>query len=126
MVTVTFNGHDECLDSIEEFGAALDRLDAHPKFELWLNAESGVAMSMLRNGEHAFLMYLRFEGDSRFVSRGSETGDPVRYTLSNGQVDEYPRSCCVPIETCYQALAYFFVNGGMRPEWVAWVESSEQ
>lgn len=98
MVTLTLNGHDERLGSIEEFGAGLDRFDAHPTFELWLNAENGVAMSMLRNGEHAFLMYLRFDGDSGFVSRGSETGDHVRYTLSNGQVGEYPRSWCIPLE----------------------------
>jgi hypothetical protein len=79
---------------------------------------------MLRNGKHAFLMYLRVSGDSGFVSVGSSEQDvPVQYRLSNGQVDEYPNAWCLPVEQCYKALAYFFVNDGQRPEWVAWRKS---
>lgn len=80
-------------------------------------------MCMLRNGGHAFLMYLRFPGDSGFVSVGDANDETlVRYTLSNGQIDEYPQSWCVPVEQCFKALAAFFVNDGQRPEWIAWHE----
>lgn len=123
MVIVTFNGREERPGSIEEFGFSLDRYDTQPLFELWLVASNGTAMSMLRNNEQAFLMFLRHPGDSGFVSQGVEAGTPVQYTLSNGQVDEYPQSWCIPLEKCYQALAFFFVNDGMQPGWVSWNES---
>jgi hypothetical protein len=122
MIIVTFNGTEELMYQIEVFGAALDRFDAQPVFELWLNVPGGPSMSMLRNGVHAFLMYLREFGDSGFVSVGEEADGSVSYTLGNGQVDEHPRSWCIPLEKCYQALAFFFVNDGMRPEWLRWEE----
>jgi hypothetical protein len=124
MIIVTFNGTEELMNEIDEFGAALDRFDAQLIFELWLNAPGGASMSMLRNSQHAFLMYLREFGDSGFVSVGEEAAD--MYTLSNGQMDEYPRSWCSPLEECYKALAYFFVNDGMRPEWLQWHERAER
>lgn len=108
---------------IEEFGEALDRFDAQPAFELWLNVPGGASMSMLRNGKHAFLMYLREPGDSGYVSVGDAADGSVQYTLGNGQVDEYPRSWCISLETCYMALAFFFVNDRMRPERLRWQEA---
>ena len=66
--------------------------------------------------------YLREFGDSGFVSVGEKADGSVSYTLGNGQVDDYPRSWCIPLEKCYQALAFFFVNDGMRPEWLQWQE----
>lgn len=126
MIAVSFNGAEEDIGSIEALGIALDRYDRTAKFELWLSARgpAGQSICMLRNGEHAFLMYLRFPGDSGFVSAGvSAAEDQVEYTLSNGQIDAHPSSWCIPVEQCYKALAYFFVNEGLRPEWVAWHES---
>jgi hypothetical protein len=70
VITVTFNRDITRLGTIEEFSAALDRFDAHSEFELWLNAESGAAMSMMRNSTNAFLVYLKCSGDSAFVSNG--------------------------------------------------------
>jgi hypothetical protein len=88
----------------------------HAEFELWLSVVEGPSLCMLRNGDHAFLMYLRFPGDSGFVSGGgADIGAHVQYKLSTGQIDEYPQSWCVPVEQCFKALAYFFVNGGATP-----------
>jgi hypothetical protein len=79
---------------------------------------------MLRNGDNAWLMYLRFEGDSGSVTHGPHHGDETcAYTLANGQVDEYPRSWCVPIEQCYEAIAHFFRNDGARYDLVAWQDT---
>jgi hypothetical protein len=124
MVDITFNGKSHAITSIEEFGGALDQFNRDSKFELWAYVPDGPSMCMLRNGPHAWLMYLRFEGDAGFVSRGdlSKTGD-ISYTLSNGQVDQYPLSWCIELERCYQALAYFFVNAGAQPDWIARQES---
>jgi hypothetical protein len=124
VTTISFNGADEDICSIEALGAALDRFDMQEKFELWVSENEGPSLCMLRNGEHAFLMYLRFSGDSGFVSIGEAAADStVEYPLSNGQRDEYPASWCIPVEQCYKAVAYFFVNEGKRPEWLAWHES---
>lgn len=125
MIAVSFNGSREDVGSVEAFGIALNRYDGFSHFELWLSCvPEGPSISMLRSGEHAFLMYLRFSEDSGFVSAGSSgPSTQVEYTLSNGQVDTYPSCWCIPVEQCYKALSYFFANEGQRPEWVAWHES---
>lgn len=121
---VTFQGVEHPCKTIEDFGVALDNFDVEPQFELWLKEPKGPAVCMLRNGVNAWLMYLRHEGDSGFTSLGdAQRSDAVNYRLSNGQTDEYPAAWCVPVEQCYKALAYFFVNSGLRPEWLAWRES---
>ena len=74
MVTVRFNDQPESIASIEDFGIALDRFDRSPKFEIWLSVEGGPSICMLRNGKHAWLMYLRFEGDSGFVPNADPDG----------------------------------------------------
>ena len=123
MLTVTFNGEFQSITSIDDFGLALDRFDRFNQFELWVSVEGGPSMRMLRNGRHAWLMYLRFQDDSGLVSQG-KTSAPgmVPYVLANGQVDEYPLAWCIDVEQSYKALAYFFVNEGAQPSWVHWHE----
>jgi hypothetical protein len=117
----SFNGAEEKIRTVESLGIALDRFDKQHRFELWASLSEGSSLCMLRNGEHAFLIYLRFPGDSGFVSGGKVAADSViEYQLSNGQLDEYPASWCISTEQCYKAIAYFFVNQGRRPEWLAW------
>jgi hypothetical protein len=121
MVAVIFNGQREDISSIEQFGQALDKFDRNSNFELWLSVQDGASICMLRNKRHAWLMYLRFEGDSGFVSQGhSACAGVASYKLANGQTDEYPLTWCIEVEQCYKALAYFFVNGGAKPDWVSW------
>jgi hypothetical protein len=123
VIDVSFNGTPVSARSIEEFGSALDIFDREQQFELWVSHNDGPSMCMLRSGDDAFLMYQRFEGDPGYVSkRNSASPAVVKYRLSNGQVDDYPASWSLPIEQCYQAMAYFFVNDGLRPDWVQWVE----
>jgi hypothetical protein len=124
VIKVSFNGLQKPVSSIEDFGVALDEFDEAGRFELWLSCPGGPSIRMLRSGENAFLMYLRHEGDSGFVSRGDQScSAAASYALSNGQTIKYPRSACIDVETCYQALAYFFVNEGVRPDWVSWDEA---
>ena len=121
MVQLTFNDLPQAVASVEALGLALDRFDAAPRFELWISVPSGPSMCMLRNGDRAWLMYLRENGDSGFVSLGDPKRNGVEhYTLSNGQVDEYPLAWCIDLEQCYKAIAYFFVNEGARPDWLTW------
>ena len=123
MVTIEFNGKRVAATSIEQFGSALETFDVESQFELWLSWPDGPSICMLRNGFDAFLMCLRFSGDSGVVSKGdSSNSGSVKYRLKNGQTDEYPASYSIPLEECYKALAYFYVNDGVRPDWVHWEE----
>ncbi|MCY1236227.1 hypothetical protein D9M72_488730 [compost metagenome] len=103
---------------------ALDLIQSTSRFELWVSVPDGPSMCMLRNGENAWLMYLREPGDSGFRS----SGDPHRpglgvFTLSNGQVDEYPLAWCIDVAHCRQALVDFRDRNGARPESITWCES---
>ena len=91
--------------------------------EIWLNIENGPAICCLKNGEDAFLMYLREVGDSGFYVL-SERADDVKleFELSNGQVDSYPADMTVSFNLAKKALKYFYVCQGMLPE-IQWVEA---
>lgn len=95
---------------------SVERTDRSPQLP------AGPAMTLLRSGSDAWLMYLREPGDSGFRTNGDDTRQGnASYRLSNGQLDEYPLAWCIDIEQCYQAIAYFCVNEGAKPKWVAWV-----
>jgi hypothetical protein len=124
MVEITYDGNPMQVRSIEELDAVLVQSEHQPRFELWASVPSGPSMAMLRNEDNAWLMYLRFNGDAGFVSQGdlTKTGK-TSYVLANGEVGEYPLAWCIDLERCYQAVMYFFVNNGAKPEWIAWHES---
>lgn len=122
MIEITFNDQTQDIFTLEELALALDRFDQVPQFELWASSQNGASICMLRNNDDAILMFLRENGDSGFTSRGIELPGIAYYTLSNGQVDEYPKSWCIEVEKCYKAISYFFVNEGNRPGWICWNE----
>ena len=121
---VSFNNRPLAFASADEFERALQGFDSEPQFELWASVPDGPSICMLRNARHAWLMYLRFPGDSGFNTTGdaSLTG-MAHYTLGNGQVDEYPLSWCVEVSQCYKAMLHFVSTGGDKAQWLAWHES---
>ncbi len=119
---VTLNGRALEVDSIERLGVALDDIDAVQEFELWISIPSGPSLCMLRNGEDAWLMYLREPGDSGCRSCGDPSRSGLRaFKLTNGQDDEFPLAWCIDVEQCYKAVAFFHVNDGEKPRWIEWV-----
>ncbi len=107
----------------ERLGQALDEAAARTIFELVACVDEGPAIFMLRNGPHAWLMYLREPGHTGFHSCGNPDREGVAaFTRSNGQVDEHPLAWCIDVEQCLQAIAYFCVNDGTQPPWLAWSE----
>ena len=123
-IKVTFNETELSYSGFEEFSLDLDRFDQEQKFELWLSTNDGPSIVMLRNGEQAFLMYLRFNGDSGFVTKGDQDRQGTcANKLGNGQIDQLPLSWCIDLDQCYRAVAYFFVNYGARYDYVAWQEA---
>lgn len=122
--TLCFNGRKVEVATVEALGQALDGFDAVLQFELWATVTDGPSLCMLRNGAHAWLMYLRHEGDAGFNSVGrAERSGTEKYILGNGQVDEYPLAWCIEVGQCYKAIAYFHVNDGAKPTWIHWHEN---
>ncbi|MEQ1517619.1 MAG: hypothetical protein ABL931_14140 [Usitatibacteraceae bacterium] len=123
MISFDFNGERQQVLSTERMGRLLDQFDQSPVFELWAFSSGGQSLCMLRNGDHAWLMYLRHEGDSGFSSRsGGNRPGVSNFKLSNGQINEYPLSWCIGVEQCYKVIAYFFENAGEKPDWITWHE----
>ena len=124
MIEITFNDRILPVTSVEELSNELSQSDNIQEFEILGTASQGTSLCMLRSGINAFLMYLRYPGDSGFTSQGNleVTGD-ASYKLANGQQDSYPLSWSIEPEECYKAIVYFFVNEGMRPDWIKWHES---
>lgn len=124
VIQVTLN--DRLLDiaSPGPWAHALDLVQSTSRFELWISVPDGPSMCMLRNRESAWLMYLREPGDSGFRSSGDTHRPGVEaFTLSNGQVDEYPLSWCIDIARCRQALVDFRDHNGARPASITWCDS---
>lgn len=121
-MNIRFNGTDLWINSVEALSSVLDGYSSEPQFELWISMpDEGPTLSMLRNGDHAWLMYLSFHGDSGVVTKGDESKQgSCTYTLSNSQIDEYPLSWCIDLKQCYKAFEYFFVNGGARDDRIGW------
>jgi hypothetical protein len=95
--------------------------------EIWVESPNGRMLSALINGDIGWLMYLRAEGDAGFSSRNPDYACPpdekVRYRLSNGQVDEYPRSWAYPVDVVEGALEHFRQTGE-APTFIAWHNDS--
>lgn len=106
--------HEELCDRITD----ATKLREH---ELWIMCDTGQALCMLKNGTHAFLMYLKNDEHAGLVSKGNDdTKQLIEYRLSNGQVDEYPASWCIPAKVCYQVVIDFCLHNGARPDWIGW------
>jgi hypothetical protein len=123
MVILELDGERFEIKSDTDLAAALKRCSSRSEFELWISAADGPSMCMLRNGDDAFLMYLRHDEDPGFTTRGPNAdGRMVGFRLSNGQMDEYPVRWCIPLEDCFKALAHFFAANGAQPPWLEWHE----
>ena len=124
MVKISLNDEDCGVDTLEELGLFLERLAGISPCELWLTAENESCLCMLRQNRFSWLMHLRYPGDSGFTSIGNiDVPDKAEFTLSNGQVDEYPIAWCIELETALKALSYFGINEGKRPDFIEWRET---
>ena len=94
--------------------------------EIWMqHAADWPAICALINGQAAWLMYLRYEGDAGFATRNPDYSGPsdarIEYYLSNGQRDEYPAAWNISTKQAMRALEYFFLKEAMAP-WLEWHE----
>jgi len=79
--------------------------------ELWVEHPEYPRVGALFSGPRGWMMYLRFDGDAGFSTRGPRVQDqpdqPMRFVLSNGQVDEYPASWTYSRAVIFGALEQF-------------------
>lgn len=91
--------------------------------EIEIRLDDGQYIYALINGDYGWLMYLREEGDYGLSSRNPDYNgsddETMKFTLSNGQVDYYPLSWVLPIETVNKALLYFEETHKI-PEFITW------
>ncbi len=90
--------------------------------EIWLTHADGPSLCCLKNGNDAFLMYLRFEGDSGYVSFSPERSqtDFIDFILANGQKDSYPKAQAVSYDEATSACEKFWFTKEMdrRLQWL--------
>jgi hypothetical protein len=95
--------------------------------EIWVDRADYPRVCALVNGDRAWLMYLRYEGDAGFSSRDSTYAGPEQammdFYLSNGQLDEYPLAWTIPIKQVFAALEWFAAKGN-SPRDIAWHNDS--
>lgn len=95
--------------------------------EVWVDLDPFPALCALLNGEQAWLMCVRYEGDPGFSSRNPGYRGPaeatIPYTLSNGQVDEYPAAWAYPRQRVFEVLEAF-AQTRRFPEAIAWFNDS--
>jgi len=84
-------------------------------------------MCALVNGDRAWLMYLRYDGDAGFSSRNPAYEGPekvvIDYFLSNGQRDEYPAFWAYPTDKVFEALEWFAARRS-SPSSIKWFNDS--
>jgi hypothetical protein len=134
---LSINGDTFVAPSREEVRGYLAQARQPEFLELWLarddddNDQGAMsndqgAMSLLANGDHAWLMHLRHhDGDAGFSSRNPTYDGPpdatASFRLSNGQLDTYPLAWTVSRERALQAIEHFLVTGERVP-WITWHE----
>ena len=123
---LTLNGESYEVASLGGLRYHLPKISERQFCEAWLYAESGwPAVCALVNGEAAWLLFLRHDGDSGFSTRNPDFAGPngavIEYFLSNGQRDEYPAEWNITTAEAVRALEHFLEKEEMAP-WLHWQE----
>ena len=92
--------------------------------EIWIEGHHESRICAMTNKHSAFLMYLRYGGDSGFRSNNKAAGerDVEEFRLSNGQSDHYPATWLIKKEMVRSALLTYFDTGTMD-RGVDWIEA---
>lgn len=123
---LSINGRERLVVTSEEVAQLLHARSHEQFIEVWLTGDpSEPSLSLLANGDHAWLMYLRESGDSGYSSRNPDYSGreeaTIDYLFSNGQRDRYPASWAIPRSRAIEAAVFFAADKG-RPPWVEWHE----
>jgi len=126
-VQLVLDGGESTPDTVAAAVAAIrDHLSGRRYSEVWLSLSEGRDVSMLVNGNRAWLMYLvNTDEECWHTLGGAEASDrkEVEFRLANGQMDRYPESWVISTEAAVTALEYFLRSGERDPA-VSWLRDS--
>jgi hypothetical protein len=126
-IEITINGKETKINSSEDFYKEIDEFSDVQYLEVWItrNIES---ISMLTNGNIAWLMYIKNEDEECYSTRNSNIDENVEtqidFILSNGQKDFYPKHWTIAKEEALEAIEFFITYGG-RSSKVKWQNDNE-
>ncbi len=121
-VRLSINAHETWIESAPELRQALGPFAAEQYNEIWLAKDPEPSLCALLNGSRGWLMYMHTVDEGLQSINPDFAGDPesVReYRLSNGQIDEYPKSWALAESVILGALEYFIDHAEPAP-FVAW------
>lgn len=78
--------------------------------QIAIDQPDGKSLFILINGQYGVMFYMRYKEDSGLSSRNNdfiEDETDVPFFLSNGQMDYYPQSWLIDINTINTAITYF-------------------
>lgn len=106
--------------SAEDLRGRLARIAVERHSDIALIA-GGKAVSLLKSGDRAMLVFFRATGDPGLTSRAGDGphDHSLRFRLANGQVDEYPASWTVTFEEGLRVLEHFATHLAPAP-FVRW------
>ena len=125
MRIIIINNQKTELKSRDHLISILNTLQTDNDQEIWMEGHAKTALCILTNSDRAFLMYLRYEGDSGFRS-SNKSGDGSKtqeFKLSNGQIDLYPETWLTGKENIKSSLLTYYESGTMDKS-VDWIEES--
>jgi len=91
-------------------------------------ASWGRTLAIFKNGDKAFVMFLRFEGDAGFHTIDPNYAGPTDATLElymkSGQGDEKPLGEWISLGDAKRAAEHFLLSGERAP-WLTWYDDSQ-
>jgi Immunity protein Imm1 len=127
-ISVSIPGHEPGRSAaLDELSQQLAELSDNSYAEVWVDHEPFPSLCVLVNGQSAWLMCMRHDGDAGFSSRNpAYVGDreaTLEFYLSNGQRDEYPAAWTYPTRQVVEAVQLFAAERRL-PAWIAWFNDS--
>jgi hypothetical protein len=124
---IIINDQEIKVESRAALVAIIDKFLKDDYSEVWIKGHEESSLCAMINPNNAFLMYLRYEGDTGFRSNNKSGHDnnTIEFRLSNGQSDHYPESWLTKKEKVKSALLTYFDGGGMDVN-VDWIEEASR
>jgi hypothetical protein len=112
------------MNSNSDVMEAIARIQQSQYAEVWVEAPAGDSLCVLLNSRRAFIMYLRYKGDSgKHAYDSGDVNDLVDqdFQLANGEVNEFHPSDTVFREAGLRAIRDFYQTGEPA-HWLKWRE----
>ncbi len=110
---------------IDRFADSISTADMPQFVCIQIDFDPFPAISVLINGDHAWIMYLRHSGDAGFhsINPAIDGTDLLEFQIENGQVDHYPLRWTFSSGDILNAIVNF-ARTKEFPDWIEWANDS--